>query len=173
MSWSFRDASPDDALPVAVVHIRSWQVAYRGLIPDSYLDRMDPAERAARYTFGQPGPETIVVEDAGGIGGFATVGPSRDLDAGPEQGELMALYLDPSWWGRGAGRTLMTQARARLADRGYTVATLWVLAGNHRARSFYERDGWCADGRDSHFEVDTVQIPEMRYHRHGLVAPNP
>jgi hypothetical protein len=33
-----REAQPQDAAEVARVHVRSWQVAYRGLFPDDYLD---------------------------------------------------------------------------------------------------------------------------------------
>jgi hypothetical protein len=33
-----RRAEPADAMEVARVHVRSWQVAYRGLLPDAYLD---------------------------------------------------------------------------------------------------------------------------------------
>ena len=33
-----REAQPRDAAEVAGVHVRSWQVAYRGLFPDDYLD---------------------------------------------------------------------------------------------------------------------------------------
>ena len=46
-----RPAGPDDALAVARVHVRSWQVAYRTLLPDEYLDGLRPEERARRYTF--------------------------------------------------------------------------------------------------------------------------
>jgi hypothetical protein len=28
------------------VHVRTWQVAYRGLVPDAFLDAMDEADRA-------------------------------------------------------------------------------------------------------------------------------
>lgn len=38
-------------MAVARVHVRSWQVAYRGLIPDGYLDRLCPEDRAVRYDF--------------------------------------------------------------------------------------------------------------------------
>ena len=29
-----RPAEPEDAMPVARVHVRAWQVAYRGLMPE-------------------------------------------------------------------------------------------------------------------------------------------
>ena len=47
-----RAAKPDDAMEVANVHVRSWQVGYRGLMPDDYLDALRPEDRATRYTFG-------------------------------------------------------------------------------------------------------------------------
>ena len=33
-----RPAEPADAMDVARVHVRAWQVAYRNLLPDEYLD---------------------------------------------------------------------------------------------------------------------------------------
>lgn len=40
-----RAARTDDALAVAGVHVRSWQVGYRGLLPDAYLDGLRAEER--------------------------------------------------------------------------------------------------------------------------------
>jgi hypothetical protein len=34
---------------VALVHVRAWQVGYRNLLPDEYLDGLWPEERARRY----------------------------------------------------------------------------------------------------------------------------
>src|SRR5215469_2498281 len=95
-----RLAEPPDVIAVARVHVRSWQVAYRGLMPDEYLDRLSPEERAAKYTFGSLDPSqptTIVAAETGVIRGFATVAPARDPDV-PRYGELFALYVDPDWW---------------------------------------------------------------------------
>jgi hypothetical protein len=38
-----RDADPEDAEQIAIIHVHSWQAAYRGLLPQEYLDRLDPA----------------------------------------------------------------------------------------------------------------------------------
>ena len=43
------------------------------------------------------------------------------------------------------------------------MATLWVLATNERARRFYEREGWRADGLTTHEHVDGELRPTMRY----------
>ena len=101
-----RRAEPGDEDAVARVHVRSWQVAYRGLLPDDYLDRLAPADRAARYTFAEAGPRsprTTVAVGEDGICGFATTGPSRDDDKSGA-GELYAIYVHPDWWNRGVGR---------------------------------------------------------------------
>jgi GNAT superfamily N-acetyltransferase len=130
-----RTATPDDAWEVASVHVRSWQVGYRGLMPDEYLDALRPEDRAKRYTFGSSNPlqlATIVAVDEGVICGFATTGPAWSTD-GHWIGELHALYVDPPSWGLGVGRALIAAAREYLCSQDFTEACLWVLVGNDRA----------------------------------------
>jgi GNAT superfamily N-acetyltransferase len=162
-----RAAEPDDAMSVARVHVRSWQVGYRNLLPDDYLDGLQPEERAQRYHFASPGPRqprTIVAVEAGVIRGFATSAPAHDADA-PEHGELCALYVDPDWWGRGIGVALVSAARAHLLDLGFRHAQLWVLAGNTRAERFYQTDQWQSDGVHRTIVVWGATIDEVRYRR--------
>ena len=162
-----RPAQPDDALEVAGVHVRSWQAAYRGLMPDAYLDGLRPEDRATRYTFDvrtTAAPWTMVAVVEGRICGFATSGPTADEDSAGT-GELMALYADPARWSTGAGRALMEATRHELVDRGFTDALLWVLSGNARATRFHERDGWHADGSTRTAEVWGVPVDEQRYRR--------
>jgi GNAT superfamily N-acetyltransferase len=161
-----RAAEPAEAMEVAGVHVRAWQRAYRGLLPDRSLDGLRPADRAAHYTFGrsQPdSPSTIVASKDGAICGFAT-GPARG-EADPEVGELLALYVDPGSWGMGVGRRLVSEARARLAEGGFAEAILWVLAGNERAERFYRADGWMPDGARRQEEIWGVTADEVRYRR--------
>jgi len=61
-------------------------------------------------------------------------------------GELYALYVTPAWWSTGAGRALMGSVLSALGGDGYRRVILWVLADNARARRFYERAGFAADG---------------------------
>lgn len=144
------------------MHVGSWQVAYRGLLPSELLDRLAPAERAKRYSFATHGPGTPLTTVAvveGRIWGFATVGPARDTDAG-DVGELYAIYVDPSRWGRGLGRALIGEARRLLAERGHAAALLWVLAGNSRAEAFYRADGWLPDGSRRDEEIGAGWVPD-------------
>jgi GNAT superfamily N-acetyltransferase len=162
-----RAAEPDDAMSVARVHVRSWQVGYRNLLADDYLDKIQPEERAKRYKFANPDPRqpsTIVAVEAGVIRGFATTAPAHDPDA-PDHGELCALYVDPDWWGRGVGVALVSAARTHLLDLGFRQALLWMLVGNTRADHFYRADEWKPDGVRRTASVWGLTIDEVRYRR--------
>jgi len=152
---------------VARVHVRSWQAAYRGLLPDAYLDQLRAEDRAGRYDFAGIDPRkpyTVVAAEGADILGFATTAPARDEDL-PQHGELCALYVDPQQWGRGIGVALIASARARLVEFGFHDALLWLLTGNRRGDRFYRIDGWAPDGRQ---RIDTVwglTVSEVRFVR--------
>jgi GNAT superfamily N-acetyltransferase len=147
MAIAIREARPGDEMAVAEVHVRSWQEAYRELMPAEFLAGLDPRDRAGRYTFGAAEPTTLIAAEDGAdaVLGFATFGASRDEDVAG-LGEVYALYVDPVRYERGVGRTLMAAARERLCEAGFAEAVLWVLRGNERAERFYEREGWEPDG---------------------------
>ena len=162
-----RRATLGDAADVAGVHVRSWQVAYRGLLPDQRLDGMRAEDRVARYDFGAtdpPRPSTLVAVEEGVIRGFVTTGPCRDTD-GTGVGEILALYVDPPAWGRGVGRQLITEARATLSQAGFAEAVLWVLAGNERAQRFYRADGWLPEREGRTETIWDVPVDEVRFRR--------
>jgi ribosomal protein S18 acetylase RimI-like enzyme len=172
-----RRARPGDEAEVAGVHVRSWQAGYRGLLPDRDLDALRPEDRMGRYTFGPADPDgggtgmpvtavpvtSVAVED-GVICGFVTTGPCLEAE-GADEGEVLALYVDPDAWGRGVGRRLLAEARGRLGDMGCTGAVLWVLVGNDRAQRLYRADGWRPDGLRRRVEVWAVAVDEIRYRR--------
>jgi ribosomal protein S18 acetylase RimI-like enzyme len=165
-----RPAVVADATGIADVHVRSWQGAYRGLIPQPYLDGLDPAQRVPLWTRRAGGDWTtggcLVAADETGVVGFADFGPSRDADADQEQvGEVAAIYLLPRAWGTGCGRALMTAALDHLRADGYRQVTLWVLDTNDRARRFYQAAGFAADGAERVEEIGGSQVREVRYRR--------
>jgi GNAT superfamily N-acetyltransferase len=160
-----RPAVPEDAMAVARVHVRSWQAAYRGLLPGAYLDALKPEDRAGKYNFVHEDPQlpyTLVGDSGGEIAGFATTMPARDKEM-QGYGELCALYLDPDYWRRGLGSALHAAAWERLRSQGFDKSLLWVLQGNSRAERFYEAMGWCSDGMRRRDTIWDVEVEELRY----------
>lgn len=162
-----RAATPDDARPVAEVHVSSWRHAYRGLLPEQYLERLSVDDREAmwRGAFADPDPKSgaFVAEEDGRIVGFASFGPSRDEGVLDGTGEVPAIYVDPAVLGTGVGRELFEAAAVGLRDAGFATATLWVLEANALARRFYEKAGWSWDGAVSTHMFDCANEPVVRY----------
>jgi GNAT superfamily N-acetyltransferase len=158
-----------DASGIADVHVRSWQVAYRGLIDQNFLDRLSHAEHLSmwrhRFEAADPDLHVLVAEAGGELIGFSSFGPSRDGDAGVSTAEVYAIYLAPEWFGTGVGRRLFDGAADMLVGLGFRDSTLWVLEVNHRARRFYEAAGWRWDGaRSVHADAGLTE-PILRYRR--------
>jgi ribosomal protein S18 acetylase RimI-like enzyme len=77
----------------------------------------------------------------------------------------MMIYATPEAWGTGIGRGLMTAGLDRLASAGFGEVLLWVLDSNDRARRFYERAGFAADGATKDDVVAGTTVREVRYRR--------
>ncbi len=45
-----RPARVEDAAEMAGVHVQSWRSAYRGLVPQDFVDGLDIARRAAPHS---------------------------------------------------------------------------------------------------------------------------
>ncbi|MBN2171227.1 MAG: GNAT family N-acetyltransferase [Candidatus Krumholzibacteriota bacterium] len=161
-----RPARPEDARPLASLHVRAWQQAYRGLVPDDFLAGLSVDRREAlwRDEIRDEGADIIVAEDDDGAVGFVRLGACRDEDAGPETGEIFGIYIAPRAWRRGHGRRLCAAALARLRAAGFTAITLWVLRGNAQAIAFYEAMGFAADGVEKERRTrGGVVLPQVRY----------
>lgn len=152
-----RDAALADVPAIADIHVAAWRAAYRGVMPDAYLAALSVKERVGRWTraIATPGPAKVAVAELGGqIAGFCSFGPTRDPGS-TDVAEIYALNIFPPLWGRGAGRALCEHAFAEAAAREHEAVTLWVLKENDRARRFYERIGYTADGAE---KTDTALI---------------
>lgn len=156
-----------DCPRVAEIRVRGWQTAYRGLVPQPYLDSLSVPEDADRRRahFANAGENVVnlVAERTGAVVGWACHGPYRDGELLTGDTELYALYVDAACFGTGVGHALLQETRQQLAARGCERLYLWVLKDNTRARRFYERAGLVPDGTEEPFEVDGVEVPEVRY----------
>ena len=144
-----RRAIVDDAPELARVHVDSWRAAYRGLVPDAFLERFEYHWREKRFreALAAGTQETYLIRVDEQVVGFLTLGAARDPDLDAERtGEIWGIYVSPDAWRRGIGRTLAGKAERILRSRGYEDAVLWVLEANGRARRFCEAMGFAPDG---------------------------
>lgn len=81
----------------------------------------------------------VAVDDRGELLGMAAAGVTRDPDA-PAAWELYSITTLARIHGSGVADDLL---RAVVGD---AAASLWVLRANGRARAFYRRHGFVADG---------------------------
>jgi len=170
MLWpvEVRVATVADADAVAAVHVRSWQSAYRGLLPDAYLSALSVEQRSEVWTrilevTDLPRTGAFVLQEGLEVFGFVHVAPTRDDDLPASAAEVTAIYITPSAWGLGGGRQLMDTAEASLKEAGFATAALWVLEANLAARRFYARQGWRPDGARKVEDRGDLVLPEIRY----------
>lgn len=82
----------------------------------------------------------FILEENGTAAGLVNFGVPRETDTENRTlGELRVLYVLPEFWDKGLGRKLFGAAEEELRSVGYAGFYLWVLSGNIRARSFYEK----------------------------------
>ena len=163
---TIRLASKADAGAIAAVQVISWQQAYRGLLPSSFLTRLSLEQRKRQWRRALTDGRTVtqVCEREGRILGFIASGPTRDRDLDADQvGEVYALYLEPTSWRRGIGGSLWRASVTSLQERGFRQVSLWVLDTNARARAFYAAMGLAWDGTKKAEMSGDVLLHEVRY----------
>ena len=164
-----RTPTVGDAIQLAQVATTAWQVGFRGLLPQVFLDQLDTSRSLARWRADlvrerEAPPYFLVVEQGGVVVGFSAFGPSRDLDAQSSVAELFAIHVAPTSWGRGAGSELLQRTMSQFRASGFSGASLWVIDGNARARTFYERHGWHFDGTErTTTRLADFPLRELRY----------
>jgi len=159
-----RRALSADAATVGHIHVESWKVAYRGLMPDEVIERTDLAYRTRFWTerIADPQWPVFLFEEDGNAFAFCQMIPSRDSDDDPTHvGHITSLHVLPQLRGRGYGRMLLDHVLAEFMRRGFSEVTLWVLEENSSARTFYEKCGFALDGGARCYPH--TEVPEVRY----------
>jgi len=168
MGFIIRKVLPEDAYEYTACHIACWQSAYKGIIPDEYLENMpsEQEQRTEKFKQALCDPDNYgfyCAEFDGRIIGRLIIRNGRDEDK-QDAGEIAAIYLIEEFWDKGYGREMMNFVISRFRSMGYSEVFLWVLQDNTRARRFYEKHGFTFDGKKAEIEIGKPLI-ELRYTR--------
>jgi GNAT superfamily N-acetyltransferase len=129
-----RRATPEDAPRIAEIWRVGWRDGHHGFVPEELVAaRTD--ESFDRRAAARIGDTTVAVVD-GAVAGFVMV-----VDDEVEQ-----VYVSRDHRGQGVADALIAEAEAEVRANGHATAWLAVVAGNARARAFYERAGWRDEG---------------------------
>lgn len=149
----------DNRSEISRVYEESWKYAYRGIIPQTYLDSIpqghwaDAADREGR--------RSLILLEEGRIVGTSCVSRSR-LEELSDWGEIISIYLLPEYIGKGFGHALLCAAVEELRQMGFRSVFLWVLEENARARRFYEREGFTESGKVLDDEIGGRALREVQ-----------
>ncbi len=135
----------DHALIIGDVYLRSWLAGYDGLVDPVRIEPV-AAERAAydwRAAINDPRARFALGYVDGAAAGVAKIGP--DPTEAVRGIWLELLYVAPEFWGAGVAAELLRWATDHAVADGAAVMRLRVVEAQHRARRFYEREGWVYD----------------------------
>jgi len=129
----------DNPLEISKIYESSWKYAYKGMIPQDYLDSIPTGQWDNRIN--KAGLTSLVLIECGRMIGTASFCKSR-WEKYSDYGEVVSIYFLPSYIGKGYGKVLLNKCIEELKQCGFNKVLLWVLEDNHRARKFYEKNGF-------------------------------
>lgn len=150
----------DDRAAISRIYEESWKYAYRGIIPQAYLDSIPAGQWAPKLD--QEGVGSLVAVEDGKLVGTSSYCKSRWAEFG-KCGEIISIYFLPQYMGRGYGRKLLCAAVSKLRELGFADIFLWVLEENERARTFYRRCGFIQTEHDMRHEIGGKMLREIQY----------
>ena len=149
-----RRATPADAPAVAEIWHEGWPDGHLGHVPAELVAVR--TEESFRQRAAERVADTVVADVVGSVAGFTMI-----VDDEVEQVYVAAFHR-----GSGVADALLADAEARIHAAGHTRAWLAVVAGNTRARRFYERRGWIDGGpltNPAEGPSGPIDVPVHRY----------
>jgi GNAT superfamily N-acetyltransferase len=151
---TLRAARAEDARDIAEIWHRGWQDGHLGFVPHELVNVRTEASFRTRAS--ERISDTTVATVDGAVAGFVMV-----VDDEVEQ-----VYVSAAYRGTGVATVLIGEAERQVRANGHGKAWLAVVAGNARARAFYDRAGWVDEGPFDYAaasEDGTISVPCRRY----------
>jgi GNAT superfamily N-acetyltransferase len=150
-----RPAVLTDVAEIARIQRDTWRTAYRELLPEDVLARVDN-EEATLELVEQGHAAVFVATEGSWTVGFCVAGRAPDSEVAEADGTLpedaattgliATLLVEPRWGRRGHGGRLLSVAAATLRESGTTRGISWVPEADRASLSFYQSVGWQTDG---------------------------
>jgi GNAT superfamily N-acetyltransferase len=154
---ALRAARPGDADDIAAIWHQGWRDGHLGYVPEALLAVR--TEESFRLRAAQRIDDTVVACVGQAVAGFIMVVGD----------EVEQVYVSRAHRGTEVAAALLAEAERLVLAGGYQRAWLAVVAGNARARRFYERHGWADDGPFDYPAAAAdgpIHIPARRYIKH-------
>ena len=194
MPIEIRPASAADEPAITQIRQETWLTAYAQIIDPEIIERVTaprgpvnaaPRSDRASLVAEAPPAEAHRHPDARVIVGYASYGPERSVASAASvgsggwrssrarsprpgwrarRGSCTRCMWSPAHWSTGVGRALTDAALDGLREAGYGRVVLWTLTENARARRFYDKAGFAADGATNILE-GLGNVEELRYVR--------
>jgi GNAT superfamily N-acetyltransferase len=155
MAEQVRPARDADAAAVAAIWALGWLDGHLGNVPEELVAVRTPESFRSRAAERVANTTVAVVE--GKVAGFVMVVGD----------EVEQVYVPGEHRGSGLAGVLLAEAERQVAAGGHPLAWLAVVAGNARARRFYQRSGWADDGPFDYpaagIDGGIIHVPCHRY----------
>jgi len=154
--YRIRTATSNDVDAVAHIWLTGWADGHVGNVPPGLVKHREQLEVYASRARERVGGMWVAEANDGQILGFVVV----------KGDELEQVYVDRAARGAGVAARLLHCGEDQVRRAGHTRAWLAVVAGNARARAFYERQGWRDVGEfiyHAETEAGAFPVPSHRY----------
>lgn len=140
-----RKAIKEDSKDIALLVIKGWQSAYKGLIDDDFLNNMSVEigkENWERVISSQNDEDNVFVyEENNKILGIIRFGIPQDKENKKYNAEIHVLYVEPNLKRQGIGSKLFNFAKEIFVNQGKRNLIIWCLKGNEQGFTFYKKMG--------------------------------
>ncbi len=159
---TIRAVQPDDLPRAAEMHYASWRRSWAGIVIEPLLDILGPPQRWVAEVYpqnlGRPDWAMWIAESGGRTVGVTIFGPDEEE---PGAIQIDALYVADDRQRHGIGR-LLVQTVLEAHPSGDVM--LWCAEKNAKARRFYEKNSFYADGRTRDWEpLPGVKVAHLGY----------
>jgi len=167
MAWTLRPATLADAERLARA-VSDGFASYREFAPPDWEPpSFDHELELLEVGLRQPDVWALLAEGTSGeLAGHVAIrsGSTAAVSPSAESGlaHFWQLFVDPAFHGTGLAALLHDAALREAESRGYNEMRLFAAAGQARARRFYEREGWVAQGPPYVLEGFGMEVVEYR-----------